>query len=43
MKSVGVNEVDGMTDMDEWECVIECEMDDCGGREGVSGLSLIHI
>lgn len=37
MKSVGVNEVDGMTDMDEWECVIECEMDDCESREGVGG------
>ena len=37
MKSVGVNEVDGMTDMDEWECVVECEMDDCESREGVGG------
>ena len=34
---MGVNEVDGMTDMDEWECVIECEMDDCESREGVGG------
>ena len=33
----GVNEVDGMTDMDEWECVVECEMDDCESREGVGG------
>ena len=34
---MGVNEVDGMTDMDERECVIECEMDECESRGGVGG------